>query len=345
MGGLDNVSYSKKETLTFLARVIDKRARSYKMITLHKLVNFVYLRFGKALKLFRLLRKHGPLSFVEHFMGIFSGLFLRPPVKLLWPEPKTKTSVSDRSSYISVVRWALEEPRVFENFRKIPDYRQILEHVDLEQGKEYLRIASERLNDVVGALDKLSDLSTIGNPHRFTFLKSKKLSPTILRYLKVGTDLNKLFGDLQSQHIVEVGIGFGGQAAVLNRIWGVKNYKFYDLPEVLELARKFLSRSDSSLEALYVDGRSPSGGGVPGIFLSNYAFSELNRSTQDLYLDNVIEQCHSGYITWNDLGERLLDGYSIDEILERLPNPEILPELPQTSSNNVIIVWGRTQSL
>jgi hypothetical protein len=314
------------------------------MDLLHKFVNFVYLRFGNGLKLLRILRMHGLLSFLEHLKWIFSGVFLRPPRKLLWLEPELKTSVSDRSSYLASVRWALKEPKIFKNFRKIPEYRQILEHVDLEQGKEYLRIASERLTDVIGTLDKLSDLSTIGNPHRFTFLKSKKLSPTILRYLKVGTDLNKIFGDLQTQQIVEVGIGFGGQAAVLDRIWGVKNYKFYDLPEILELAGKFLSRSDSSLEAVYADGRSPSRG-VPGIFLSNYAFSELNRSTQDLYLENVIKQCRSGYITWNDLGERLLDGYSIAEILERLPNPEILPELPQTSSNNVIIVWGRTESL
>lgn len=298
---------------------------------------------GNALGSLKILRKHGPLAFVEHVKLVFSGVFLRPPRNLRLLNHEMKTSISDRGSYISSVQWALEEPKIFNKFRKIPDYRLVLEHVDLNQGKEYLRLASMRLKDIAGTLDKLEDLSAIGSPHRFTFLESKKVSPTILRYLKVGSDLNYLFGELHSQNIVEVGVGFGGQAAVLNRIWGTKTYRFYDLPEVLELTKKFLSVSGISLKAFFEDGRSPSRSDA-GIFLSNYAFSELNRATQDLYLEKVISSCSSGYITWNTLGERLLDGYRLDEILERLPNPEIYPEEPLTSSDNVIVVWGRSES-
>ena len=313
------------------------------MSLLQKLANFVYLRSGNSLRALRVFRKHGPLAFMEHVNWIFSGVLLRPPRNLRLFQHGMSTSVSDDSSYIASVRWALEEPKIFAKFRRIPEYRQILEHVDLDQGKEYLRLASERLSDIAGTLDKLADLSTIGSPPRFTLLESKKISPTILRYLKVGSDLDSLFSDLQNQTIVEVGIGFGGQAAVLNRVWGVQTYRFYDLPEVLGLTEKFLSASESSLQAAYEDGRSPSKG-VPGIFLSNYAFSELNRKTQDMYLEEVISRCSSGYITWNDLGERLLNGYTLDEIIERLPNPEMFPEEPQTSSDNVILVWGRSES-
>lgn len=312
------------------------------MNQLHKLANFIYLTLGKASKALGILRKHGPLAFVEHLSWIISGMSLRPPNDPRLSQHQMATSVSDRNAYISSVRWALEKPKIFNKFRKIPDYRQVLEHVDFDQGKEYLRLASERLSDVAGTLDKLADLSTIGSPHRFTFLKAKRLSPTVLRYLKVGTDLNALFGDLRDKKFVEVGIGFGSQAAVLNRIWGVKNYRFYDIPEVLKLTKKFLSASKSTHEATYEDGRSPSRG-TPGIFLSNYAFSELNRSTQDLYLEEVISCCSSGYITWNDLSERLLDGYTLEEILVRLPHPEVLPEEPLTSSNNVLVVWGRSK--
>ena len=95
--------------------------------------------------------------------------------------------------------------------------------------------------------------------------------------------------------IGEIGVGFGGQAAVLNKLFGVSDFVAFDLPEVLSLCEIFLSRTESHLTPRLVDGRKP----VPvevDLVVSNYAFSELVRSVQDAYLENVILRAKSGYI-------------------------------------------------
>ena len=59
-----------------------------------------------------------------------------------------------------------------------------------------------------------------------------------------------------------------------------------------------------------------------------------------MYLDNVISNAKMGYITWNELSYKELDGYSVKEIISLIPGSRIIPEEPLTYPNNVIIVWG-----
>lgn len=79
--------------------------------------------------------------------------------------------------------------------------------------------------------------------------------------------------------------------------------------------------------------------------ISNYAFSELTREVQDIYLDRVILKSQSGYITWNSLSYDMMDGYALNELLEKIPNSFTIPEEPLTSPNNCIIVWGTKKDI
>lgn len=164
---------------------------------------------------------------------------------------------------------------------------EALDHVSIEQGKIYL---SEILKygswtkDFTKVIDKID---SIGSPREFRFAPYGTFSPTLLRYLKIHLDLENIFGQLQKLNIVEIGVGFGGQASVIGFLDKPLSYSFYDIPPVLELVKKFLYEIEVPGNFRYLDGRDPEIS-KPDLVVSNYAFSELNRDVQESYLNNVI---------------------------------------------------------
>jgi putative sugar O-methyltransferase len=157
--------------------------------------------------------------------------------------------------------------------------------------------------------------------------------------LKVHTDLERNFGSLKNFTIVEIGIGFGGQASLISLLDKPLSYIYYDIPPVLELAQKFTKELNVPGNFTFIDGRNPKPS-KPDLVISNYAFSELNRDVQDQYLKNVVLSSPRGYITWNNLSAENFGGYSLAELIRLIPNSQIHPEKPNTSESNAIIVWG-----
>jgi hypothetical protein len=142
-------------------------------------------------------------------------------------------------------------------------------------------------------------------------------------------------------NIVEIGVGFGGQASLISLLDQPLSYTSYDIPPVLELARKFICELDVPGTFKFIDGRNPKPLRTD-LVISNYAFSELNREVQNQYLKNVVLQSPRGYITWNNLSAESLGGYSLAELLRLIPNSQIHPEMPNTAESNAIIIWGMT---
>lgn len=143
---------------------------------------------------------------------------------------------------------------------------------------------------------------------------------------------------LKNKSIAEIGVGFGGQASLICMMTKPLEYTFYDIPPVLELAKRFVSELEVHGNFNYRDGRKPTIC-EPDIVISNYAFSELSRPIQEEYLNHVILRSKSGYITWNNLSANELMGYSLAELVRLIPNAEILAEKPYTHDGNAIIVW------
>jgi len=168
-------------------------------------------------------------------------------------------------------------------------------------------------------------------------------SPTLLRYLKVYVDLIEYFGSLKPFEVVEIGVGFGGQSSLISLLDRPKSYTLYDIPPVLDLAKKFFKNVPLEGNFQFLDGRNPLTS-IPDLVISNYAFSELERDVQDLYLRNVILNSPRGYITWNSLSADQLDGYWLADLIRLIPGSQIVPERPNTSSKNAIIVWGMDKS-
>ena len=252
------------------------------------------------------------------------------------------TSITDSeilATYPSLCGLAARNLETFKKFRSARVMVEALDHVTIEQGNSYI---SEILK--IGEWSKkftavLLQLDNVGGPRKYIFKPYGKFSPTLLRYLKVYMDLENNFGSLEKLKIAEIGIGFGGQASLISLLSKPSLYTLYDIPPVLELAQKFIEKVDASGNFTFIDGRNPEPS-YSDLVISNYAFSELNREVQNQYLQNVILNSTRGYITWNDLSEKMLGGYSLGELIRLIPNSQIRPEKPNTSEGNAIIVWG-----
>ena len=136
---------------------------------------------------------------------------------------------------------------------------------------------------------------------------------------------------------------------ILKNFLNLDEYNLIDLPETLALTEKFLNVLDSlnnprGLRMKFFDGTHLYNDIQADFFFSNYAFSELQKPVQDMYIEKVISKCKSGYITWDaDMSRSSygIDGYNLQDFLKKLPNPKVIPEEPiSTAPTNCIIMWN-----
>jgi putative sugar O-methyltransferase len=239
-------------------------------------------------------------------------------------------------SYLRIVKLAATTDKYFSKFKSNRQYREILEHVNREQGFGYLKVI-EGYNSAEVALTEFCK-QDVSKPFRYSYRGLGRVSPTNLRYAKVALDLKALFGSLELFEVAEIGVGYGGQCLAISCQSIFKSYTLFDLPQVVTLSRKYLGKLGVNLSCI------ESGDiGIQKHFdlvLSNYAFSELTRELQELYLTNVILNSQRGYLIYNDISTGDFDTMRIDEFVSRIPGALVLEEVPLTHSKNKLVVWG-----
>ena len=247
-----------------------------------------------------------------------------------------QSSMSDTPAYLSVCRLAFENEQVFNKFKSNREYRQILEHVTYEQGLAYLKI----IESDPFSLKLLQDLSYFedGKPFKYTYKKYGKLSPTLLRYIKVTGEIYALFGNISQFNIAEIGVGTGGLCEQIVSNFDVKQYDLYDLPDVLRLSSKCISRGGikGNINPRYDYTSSVA---EYDLVISNYAFSELTRNVQMQYINEVILKSKHGYLIYNHISPDSYDTLSAADFCKIVPNAVIRSEKPLTHKDNVLITW------
>lgn len=118
-------------------------------------------------------------------------------------------------------------------------------------------------------------------------------SPTSLRYLMHALWLNKSDFVRSSGTMVEVGVGFGGLAAMAALVSRASTM-MVDLPEVERAAR--LQMKELGLSPYVLPQSAPD---ADSCFVSNYAFTELSRDTQDHYIEQFARHTRCGVIVSN----------------------------------------------
>lgn len=262
--------------------------------------------------------------------------------KLTTPEyvvlEKGSRSDSDSGAYGKILARANSDPKVFRTFRRHPYYTGILEHVTGEQGEKYLEIIEAESPELVAKMQDFRANDLVGSPKTFYYESAGQISPTTLRYIKVASDLRKAFGSLDDMRIAEIGVGYGGQLLILDRIWKIKDYTLFDLDPALALTSKYLE--SFTLNTAYVATTlNRFREGSFDLVISNYAFSELPSQLQQRYFQKVLKGSCRGYMTMNSGKELAKDKLSVAQLRRLIPSMRVEAERPLTGPENYVVLW------
>ncbi len=246
-------------------------------------------------------------------------------------------------NYVEFIKMAVLDNSLFDNFKNNPHYRLVLEHASPQQGMDYLKIIHR---DNPHIINKIKVNDSIGNPIMVDYQPVGKFSPTTLRYGKVASDILKYFGNLDSFNIAEIGVGYGGQCLVLDRLTNFHNYNLFDLHDVNNLVKNYLEHFVfNNAYQLCVINNLPLNNQFD-LVISNYAFSEFTQEIQYSYIHKILKNARRGYLTMNSGHDGAcytsVERYSADEIMKIIPHKcTIIPEEPLTFQHNYIIIWGQ----
>lgn len=284
----------------------------------------------------------------KKFSFYLDRLFLFRFEKSIVKSGEYSSSTSDNGWYIRSIEGFLKSNKKFKRFKRSPAYREVLEHVSYKQACDYIK----RIEDLSPkylkkkSIECISINDVIGYPIIFEFPKYGNLSGPTLRYLYVCAHLSQFFKMDDIDDIAEIGAGYGGQALIYNQLFSYQMYNIFDLEPVCRLIEKYLGNFYLSGGVIASDINTfplrPSNSF--DLVISNYAFSELPKKLQKIYLEKVILKSKRGYLTMNtgnDL-EALprKSRYNRSELLELIPNSRVVDEDPLTAERNYIIIWG-----
>ena len=251
---------------------------------------------------------------------------------------------------------AVATTEVFASFRRSPFCTKMVEGISDRHGRAYLELITDPLIRDICFSSEYAD--TVGLPNVIDF-EGRKLSSVTMRYGKVLQDLVDHFPDLHNlDSIVEIGVGFGGQARMISEYMRrkggrLRTYCLVDLLPVLHLSRLYLEHFSLAFEMKYLTKSEMPKAGSYDLTISNYAFSEFFQPLQKEYLDLAMLRSRGGYLTMNtglpgtQSFPRPGDAtwHSVDELIAMLPNSVVLEEKPKTGQNNYLLIFGQHKVL
>jgi hypothetical protein len=232
------------------------------------------------------------------------------------------------------------------NFKSDKAYNSILEHVSYEQGKSYISLIIELINEDFKEItfDNINSYlfmnDKYGNPKKETFMfNDKKIicSPTSLRYVLHSLLILKYFKKTETTKFVEVGCGYGGLFLAINYFSNllnitIDNYYFIDLPEICGLIKNYLElhkndiKINYSIHSAYNYGLDINENEL--FFISNYCFTEIEEIHRNNYIKNLFPKVLNGFIIWQTIFNLPIKNVNIIG----KPVKRICEEYPQTAT-------------
>lgn len=250
-----------------------------------------------------------------------------------------RTSISDFHDYRSCCKRAYESDDVFNTFKQIPEYTAILEHASKAQAEQCISLISDGKLDL-SKLGKLRENDEQGSPTVYNYGNPlfDGMSSSTLRYIKVLSDMIDIYTTLDNFKVIEIGVGYGGQCKILCDYFNIKSYELVDLPEVLNLTEKYLSKYEYDNVSVWDDKSDKE----YDLIISNYAITECSRDIQQYYIDNILKKSKHGYITCNYISDR----FEIESMHQRefissigMKTHHLIDENPLTFPGNKVLIW------
>jgi hypothetical protein len=182
-------------------------------------------------------------------------------------------------------------------FRRTHAVRQVVETLGPVDGRHFAKWirhnAPEYLRD-----KRIAEIDAWGDPIRWAAAlldTPRAFSPTTLRFLAHALWLKREGFVREGGTVVEIGVGFGGLAA-MNSIVSRATTIMIDLPPVIDAA--MLQMNELGL-GKFASIDHVKAADQDACFISNYAFTELSRELQDKYADQFIRHSNRGVILSN----------------------------------------------
>ena len=246
-------------------------------------------------------------------------------------------------SYESFIKSVIENDNLENvNFKSIPNYNAILEHVTFEQGNEYIKCIKNNFPRISFAniLECVTINDKYGCPKKdeFNFSDGQTLncSPTSLRYVFHSLIILQHYKNNQScKNIAEVGCGYGGLFLAICYFSkfldiNIDSYSFIDLPKVCELIKKYLEMHkdiihiDYSIHSAYNYGSDVDKRDL--FLISNYCFTEISNEHRNKYIETLFPKISNGFILWQTLFNLPIQNVGIINNNKKF----VEEELPQT---------------
>lgn len=174
-----------------------------------------------------------------HAWALIKGQFWKPFRALRYVGAVDNRSISDDGLYAAFCDTASHSD-AFRMFKRHPHYVSNLEHITKEKGTEYLEAFEAMARGLLAQIDTFKVNDMVGCPIVHEYPGLGRISPTTLRYMKVVANLQRYFGAHAIRGIAEIGVGYGGQLLVTNRVMTFDKWYLFHLPSVLKLASRYL---------------------------------------------------------------------------------------------------------
>lgn len=253
------------------------------------------------------------------------------------------SSITDRiDGYKESVLSAAEDDDFFEKFRTDYFIAFAYDYLTPNLGEKIFDHIINNYTYLTKHAHEFALIDKIGSPVTQDFKYFGPISLATLRYIDFLGVFLDLFELPSSPKVVEIGVGFGGQCAVLSKFINFSLYELIDLDYVNPLVEKYLAKAcidNTRVCSMDCCGEEDQ----YDLFISNYGISECDRSIQDVYLKKVISKCKRGYIVYNSISDQ---AYTLAEFVRELKkyglNPRITEEPIQTfpENPNYVIIWG-----
>lgn len=254
-----------------------------------------------------------------------------PAIPLAAKDGETSSSISAAMPWADICTAFANGTLMSANFRRNSAVRDIVETVGPVDGRFYAGRIREWRGEWL-AHPAVVKIDTWGTPirwPRWLLGTPRAFSPTTLRYLATALWLKRHGYLQQSSNIIEIGVGFGGLAA-MNALVSDATTTLIDLPQVAGAAMRMLNETGFGGHGRLCEESDES---AVSLVISNYAFTELNSKIQKEYFDRYIKCATHGVIISNSsLFAAAIRGRTDDNLIEWFRS-EGLPAQLDTSND------------
>jgi hypothetical protein len=206
------------------------------------------------------------------------------------------------TAYINAVTSYVNDDQKFSTFRQTLSAAGNVLEGDTSCGSLWLNMILEKYGDTVlkEKLDLFKRNDIYGSPTIMNYGEYGNMCPFTFLYILQGLNAVNNFQTNKFDKIVEIGAGFGSLCIIMDSLCDYKEYVIVDLPEVIELDKKYLGNFPEIYKKVtFVPCTELSDIQDIDLCISIAAISECNTETQLHYFDKIIKHAKYAYLGCN----------------------------------------------